>query len=53
MFEIANIKTISRNWRYQPSARTASPSERFVVEYEVSAIQRWPYSSLSNRALWA
>jgi len=40
MLVMANIKTISRNCRYQPSARTASPSERFVVEYDVSAIHR-------------
>jgi len=25
---------------YQPSARTASPSERFIVEYEILAFQR-------------
>jgi len=40
MLEIANMRTISWNCRYHPSAHTASPSERFVVEYEVSAIQR-------------
>jgi len=37
MLIMANIKTISRNCRYHPSARTASPSERFVVEYDVTA----------------
>jgi hypothetical protein len=40
MLEMANIGTISRNCRYQPSARTASSSERFAVEHDVSAIQR-------------
>jgi putative ribosome biogenesis GTPase RsgA len=40
MFEIANIRTISRNSRYQNCAHTAEPSERFVVEYEVSDIHR-------------
>ena len=38
MFETANIRTISRNSRYQNCARTAEPSERLVEEYDVSAI---------------
>ncbi len=38
---MANIKMISRNWRYQACARTVSPSERFTDEYDVSAIHRW------------
>jgi len=40
MLVMANIKTISPNCRYQPSARSAMPCERFVVEYDVWAIHR-------------
>jgi DNA invertase Pin-like site-specific DNA recombinase len=46
MFKMANLRTISRNSRYQNRARTAGPNERFVVEYEVSAIHRRKYQRL-------
>ena len=31
-----NIKTFSRNRRYYPGTRMASPSERFIVETAVA-----------------
>jgi hypothetical protein len=38
---MANIKTISRNCRYQRGARTASPSERFnTAENSVFNIEK-------------
>lgn len=40
MFEMVNIRSILRNSRYQNCARTAEPSERLVVEYDVSDIHR-------------
>ncbi len=51
MFETANLRTISRNSRYQKCARTAEPSERLTDEYDVSAIQRCEYPAARIRAL--
>lgn len=39
MLMMAKIKTVSLNCLYQPSARTVSPNERLVGEYDISAIQ--------------